>query len=68
MIYLEKIITPAEKLINKKFGETGLKFYSLIDGSRNVAEISKQLDLSKTEIIDMLDFMRLKGIIALNYK
>jgi hypothetical protein len=55
------------KEISDKYGEIGLKVYSLIDGKRTSAEIAKQAHLGQAQFVDIIRFMEERGIVELRY-
>ncbi len=63
----EEELSEAERKIKKKYGEVGLKVYTLIDGQRTAEEIMEETGLSEPKLIEILDFMDEKGIIKLDY-
>ncbi|MFH1306731.1 MAG: hypothetical protein ABIH83_03720 [Candidatus Micrarchaeota archaeon] len=58
-------LSPMEKTIFEKYGEVGLKVYSLIDGERTAEQILNETGVSETKLVEMLEFMNEKGIIKL---
>ncbi|MBI5229439.1 hypothetical protein HY991_04970 [Candidatus Micrarchaeota archaeon] len=63
----EEGLSPVEKIIKDKYGETGIKVYNLIDGQKTAEEIMKETGLSESKLVEMLDFMDEEGIIKLEY-
>ncbi|MFN3909817.1 MAG: hypothetical protein ACK4J0_01110 [Candidatus Anstonellaceae archaeon] len=61
-------LSAAEKEIFQKYGDIGLKVYSLIDGYRSAQEIMEEASISESLLIEMLNFMESKGIITLEDK
>lgn len=60
-------LSPVEKIIRDKYGEVGLKVYTLIDGHRTAEQIMKETGLSEAKLVEILDFMDEQGIIKLEY-
>ncbi|MFA5077717.1 MAG: hypothetical protein WC488_04805 [Candidatus Micrarchaeia archaeon] len=58
---------PVRKIILDKYGEIGLKVYSLIDGQKNAEEIMNETGVSEAKLIEMLEFMEKQGIIKLEH-
>ncbi|VVC02974.1 Uncharacterised protein [Candidatus Burarchaeum australiense] len=56
--------TPNEKIIYERYGKMGVQVYHLIDDKKDIDEISKEVGISKDELVDMLDFMEKKGIVS----
>jgi len=63
----EEGLSPVEKIIKEKYGDVGIKVYTLIDGQRTAEEIMKQTGLSESKLVEILDFMDDEGIIKLEY-
>jgi hypothetical protein len=63
----EEGLSPVEKIIKDKYGEVGIKVYTLIDGQRTAEEIMKETGLTESKLVEMLDFMDEEGIIKLEY-
>ncbi|MFA5412489.1 MAG: hypothetical protein WC350_04050 [Candidatus Micrarchaeia archaeon] len=63
----EEFLTPSEKAIKEKYGETGLMVYSFIDGQRTAEQIMREAGVTEAQLIEMLDFMEKKGIIRLEH-
>jgi len=63
----EEGLSPVEKIIKDKYGDVGIKVYTLIDGQRTAEEIMKETGLSESKLVEMLDFMDEEGIIKLEY-
>ena len=63
----EEELSPVERIIKDKYGETGIKVYKLIDGQRTAEEIIKETGVSESKLVEMLDFMDEEGIIKLEY-
>ena len=60
-------LSPVEKIIKDKYGDVGLRVYTLIDGARTAEEIMKETGLSESKLVEILDFMDEQGIIKLDY-
>ncbi|NYZ74391.1 hypothetical protein H0O00_04570 [Candidatus Micrarchaeota archaeon] len=60
-------LSPVEKIISDKYGDIGLRVYSLIDGQRTAEEIMKETGLTEPKLVEILDFMDEQGIIKLDY-
>lgn len=60
-------LSPVEKIIFEKYGDVGLRAYSLIDGQRTAEEIMRETGLTESKLVEMLDFMDEQGIIKLDY-
>ncbi|MFH1260417.1 MAG: hypothetical protein ABIJ10_03470 [Candidatus Micrarchaeota archaeon] len=60
-------LSPVEKIIFDRYGDLGLRVYSLIDGQRTAEEIMADTGLSETKLVEILDFMDEQGIIKLDY-
>ncbi len=60
-------LTPSELMIQKKYGNVGIKVYNLIDGQRTAEEIMEETGITESELIEMLDFMEKEGIIRLEH-
>jgi hypothetical protein len=58
---------PVEKIIKDKYGEIGLKVYTLIDGARTAEEIMEETGLDEEKLVEILDFLDEQGIIKLEY-
>lgn len=56
-----------EKTIKKKYGDIGLQVYNLIDGQKTAEEIMKEVGISESKLIEILDFLDKEGIIKLEY-
>jgi hypothetical protein len=63
----ESELSPVEKIIFEKYGDVGLRAYSLIDGQRTAEEIMRETGLTEAKLVEMLDFMDEQGIIKLDY-
>lgn len=63
----EPELSPVERIIKGKYGDVGIKVYTLIDGQRTAEEIMKETGLSESKLVEMLDFMDEEGIIKLEY-
>ena len=63
----ENEMSPVEKIIFEKYGDIGLRAYSLIDGQRTAEEIMRETGLTEAKLVEMLDFMDEQGIIKLDY-
>lgn len=60
-------LSPVEKIISDKYGDIGLRVYTLIDGQRTAEEIMRDTGLTETKLVEILDFMDEQGIIKLDY-
>ncbi len=60
-------MSPVEKIIFDKYGDIGLRVYTLIDGQRTAEEIMHETGLTEAQLVEMLDFMDEQGIIKLDY-
>lgn len=63
----EPELSPVEKIISDKYGDIGLRVYSLIDGQRTAEEIMRETGLTEPKLVEILDFMDEQGIIKLDY-
>jgi len=59
--------TPVEKIIRDKYGDIGIRVYTLIDGQRTAEEIMEETGLSESKLVEILDFLDEQGIIKLEY-
>jgi len=59
--------SPVEKIIFDRYGDIGLRTYSLTDGQRTAEEIMKETGLTEAKLVEILDFMDAQGIIKLDY-
>jgi len=64
----EDYLTVAEKEIFKKYGDIGLKVYSMVDGYKSAQEIMDEIGINETLFIEILEFMQQKGFITLESK
>jgi len=60
-------LSPVEKIIKDKYGEKGIKVYNLVDGQRTAEQIMKEVGISESKLVEILDFMEDQGIIKLEY-
>ncbi|MCC7569864.1 hypothetical protein KO465_00785 [Candidatus Micrarchaeota archaeon] len=60
-----KTLTPIEKKVYDRFGETGVKVYSLIDGEKTAEEILKETKISDVKLIEILEYLDTERIIKL---
>ncbi len=60
-------LSPVEKIISDKYGDIGLRVYTLIDGQRTAEEIMRDTGLTEAKLVEILDFMDAQGIIKLDY-
>ncbi len=60
-------LSPVEKIISDKYGDIGLRVYTLIDGQRTAEEIMQDTGLTEAKLVEILDFMDEQGIIKLDY-
>lgn len=58
-------LSPLEKLIYGKYGETGILVYGLIDGQKTAEEIMMETGISEVKLVEILEFMDSQGIIKL---
>ncbi len=58
-------LSPLEKLIYSKYGETGILVYGLIDGQKTAEEIMMETGISEVKLVEILEFMDSQGIIKL---
>ncbi|MCX8197881.1 MAG: hypothetical protein N3F07_01660 [Candidatus Micrarchaeota archaeon] len=58
-------LSPLEKAIFEKYGEIGVRIYSMIDGEKTAEEILKQTGVSEAKLVEILEFMDQRGIIKL---
>jgi len=58
-------LSPLEKIIFGKYGETGVRVYNLIDGEKTAEEILNETGISEVQLVEMLEFMDTQGIIKL---
>jgi len=63
----ESDLSPVEKIISDKYGDIGLRVYTLIDGQRTAEEIMVDTGLTEAKLVEILDFMDEQGIIKLDY-
>ncbi|MFH1393558.1 MAG: hypothetical protein ABII71_01925 [Candidatus Micrarchaeota archaeon] len=63
----DETLSPVEKIIKDKYGDTGLRVYALIDGARTAEEIMNDTGLTESKLVEILDFMDAQGIIKLDY-
>jgi len=56
-----------EKKIKDKYGDVGVRVYNLIDGQRTAEQIMREVGISETKLIEILDFLDKEGIIKLEY-
>ena len=63
----EEGLSAAERKIKERFGEKGLRVYSLVDGKRTAEQIMNEAGVSEDELVEILDFMDEEGIIKLDY-
>ncbi|MFH1520874.1 MAG: hypothetical protein ABID61_04465 [Candidatus Micrarchaeota archaeon] len=63
----ENELSPVEKIISDKYGDVGLRVYTLIDGQRTAEEIMRETGLTEPKLVEILDFMDEQGIIKLDY-
>lgn len=63
----EPELNPVERTIREKYGDVGLKVYSLIDGQKTAEEIMNETGVSEAKLIEMLEFMEKQGIIKLEH-
>ena len=58
-------LSPLEKILYDKYGELGVRIYSLIDGEKTAEEILKETGVSEARLVEILEFMDEQGIIKL---
>ena len=58
-------LNTAERMIKERFGDVGLKVYTLIDGSRTTQEIMDETGVSDTKLVEILNFLEDRGIIKM---
>lgn len=58
-------LSPLEKIIWDKYGESGVKVYNLIDGEKTAEEILHETGISESKLVEILEFMNDEGIIKL---
>lgn len=58
-------LSPLEKMIWDKYGDSGVKVYNLIDGEKTAEEILTETGISETKLVEILEFMNEQGIIKL---
>jgi len=63
----EEELSSVEKIIKDKYGDTGVQVYNLIDGEKTAEEIMRDVGVSESKLIEILDFMDKQGIIKLEY-
>lgn len=63
----EEELSSVEKIIKGKYGDTGVQVYNLIDGEKTAEEIMREVGISESKLIEILDFMDKQGIIKLEY-
>lgn len=61
----ELSLSPIEKIIHQKYGESGVEVYRLIDGQRTAEEILKKTGVTEVKLIEILEFLDKQGIIKL---
>ncbi|MCX8163443.1 MAG: hypothetical protein N3D10_02700 [Candidatus Micrarchaeota archaeon] len=61
-------LSEAEKAVFEKFGEVGLKVFSMIDGYRSAQEIMEEAGINEFLLIEILEFLNQKGFITLETK
>lgn len=54
-----------EKMIKERFGDVGIKVYTLIDGSRTTDEIMRETGVNDTKLVEILNFLEERGIIKM---
>jgi len=57
--------SPLEKILYDKYGELGVRIYSLIDGEKTAEEILHRTGVSESRLVEILEFMDEQGIIKL---
>lgn len=58
-------LSPLEKIIYDKYGDSGVKVYNLIDGEKTAEEILHETGISESKLVEILEFMNDEGIIKL---
>lgn len=61
----EKLFSPLEKILYEKYGDMGVRVYSLIDGEKTAEEILRETGISEAKLVEILEFMDERGIIKL---
>lgn len=56
-----------EGILREKYGDLGIRVYSLIDGQRNTEQIMNTVGLPESKLLDILSFMETRGIIKMRY-
>jgi len=59
--------SPVEKIIRDKYGDIGIRVYTLIDGQKTAEEIMEETGLDEAKLVEILDFLDEQGIIKLEY-
>ncbi len=62
---IDSILSDSEKKIKERFGDKGLRVFSLIDGVRNANDIMREANVSEGELMEILNFLESEGIITL---
>ncbi len=58
-------LSPLEQRIYKKYGEVGVKVYTLIDGEKTAEQILLETGISEVKLVEILEFLETEGIIKL---
>ncbi|MCC7552062.1 hypothetical protein KO317_00145 [Candidatus Micrarchaeota archaeon] len=61
----EQNLSPIEKIIFDKYGDSGVNVYNLIDGQRTAEEILRKTGVTEVKLIEILEFLDKQGIIKL---
>ncbi len=64
----EEELSPAETIINDKFGPKGVKIFRAVDGVKTISEIAKELNVSEQEVNDVLEFSKNIGLVSFEEK
>jgi len=60
-----RVLSPLEKTIYEKYGNSGVRIYNMIDGEKTAEEILKETHVSEAKLVEILEFMDERGIIKL---
>ena len=56
-----------ENILREKYGDLGVRVYTLIDGQRNTEQIMNTIGLQEPKLLEILEFMEARGIIKMRY-
>ncbi len=56
-------LTPVEKTIYRKYGEEGLKVYTIAGQGKNIREIAEMTGVSLDKVVEIMDFLKAMGLI-----